>query len=191
MIQSVYTKMNQLLYDIFHSNDSIDINNGKIAIISEHAREYPECKVFIETGTYFGSTTLALKDIFYTLYTIELDKWLFNKARVRLEIYDNIMCFCGDSSVLLPQILAQVKRPVLYWLDAHYSQGLTKRGSEDTPIIKELKAIRLHPFVTDSVILIDDARLFGSDPNYPTIEQIKEIFPDMEVIEDEDIIRIL
>ncbi|HTZ39799.1 MAG TPA: tetratricopeptide repeat protein [Syntrophales bacterium] len=47
----------------------------------------------------------------------------------------------------------------LFWLDGHYSEGVTAKGDENTPVMNEIRAIR-DSRITDAVILIDDLRFF-------------------------------
>jgi hypothetical protein len=61
----------------------------------------------------------------------------------------------------------------LFWLDGHYSGGVTGIGSLETPIIKELQTIFNHPLSKKHVILIDDARLFNGTRDYPKIEELQ------------------
>ncbi len=61
--------------------------------------------------------------------------------------------------------------PAVIWLDGHYSGWLTACGETDTPC-----GARSRPPSTrgaqDDVLLIDDARLFGVHPAYPSVEDI-------------------
>ena len=62
----------------------------------------------------------------------------------------------------------------MYWLDGHYSAGITGTGESHCPLLKELESIftlTTSPFV----IAIDDARCFGNDPAYPTIDSLREL----------------
>jgi hypothetical protein len=60
--------------------------------------------------------------------------------------------------------------PALFWLDGHYSGGVTARGESDTPIYAEL--VHVLGSSHKNVIVIDDARCFGSGAKYPTIEAL-------------------
>lgn len=128
-------------------------------------------KVFIETGTYYGDKIYALKHLFSTIISIELDKKLYEKAKQRFKDHSNIEIIQGDSSKILPKILLGIKEKILFWLDAHYSGGITARGKNDTPILNELKAIfSNHP--KGNIILIDDVRLFVGKNDYPTVDEL-------------------
>jgi len=93
----------------------------------------------------------------------------------------------------LPEILSSLKKPCLFWLDAHYSADSTIKGDVETPIAEELKAI-LHHSVQNHVILIDDARRFIGKNDYPTIKWLKDYVlkyrPDWSFEIENDIIRI-
>lgn len=79
----------------------------------------------------------------------------------------------GDSGKILPEILASLNKPCLFWLDAHYSDGITAKGDVETPIVSELEAIFNHS-IQSHVILIDDARCFIGENDYPTIDWLRE-----------------
>lgn len=131
---------------------------------------------FVETGTADGFTTLGLADDFDRLITIELDydRYL-HVTTADLMRYPNILPLWGDSARVLREVAQFLEEPALFWLDAHYSGGA--RGDKDTPIEDELNILGGHvdPRGNDGitelrhVILIDDARLFGDDPAYPTL----------------------
>jgi len=100
----------------------------------------------------------------------------------------------GDSTTQLEPILREVSAPAVLWLDGHYSGMHTARGVEgDTPILRELD-VALREGKPDDAILIDDARLFGIDPAYPTVETIERFVSDARpwciVVVDDDIIQI-
>ena len=116
---------------------------------------------------------LAPKFTFGQIYSIELDAGLCMKARERFTDVPNVNIIQGDSSNILPDILASVKQPCLFWLDGHYSGDITAKGDLNTPIKKELERIFAHP-IKNHVILIDDARCFTGQNDYPTMEDLKK-----------------
>lgn len=147
-------------------------------IIRQYAKSL-DIKTFIETGTADGGTVAALLDTFETIITIELDDYLFTKALTRFAINKNVVCVNGDSGQWLTEFM-KIKpiEPIIFWLDGHYCGGA--RGDIDTPIRAELLAAVKAP--AGSVILIDDARLFGEMPehteefkDYPTITWVQQI----------------
>jgi hypothetical protein len=138
--------------------------------IEEYRRKYGY-SVFIETGTYLGEMVEAQRKRFKKVISIELGIVLFEKAKERFLKYNNITLLQGDSGAVLPRVLRDIKEPTIFWLDGHYSQGITARGDKDCPIMEELKAI-LEPENFNHVILIDDARLFVGVGDYPAIEEL-------------------
>lgn len=126
----------------------------------------------IETGTYLGLSTLYFSKKFKDVYTIELDSKLFLTAKHKLGKYRNIHIELGSSDEKLPIILSKIKEPVLFFLDAHASGGITTSGIEPSPIKRELKVIEKFNMITKSVIIIDDAQGFDGTNSYPTFEYV-------------------
>jgi hypothetical protein len=77
----------------------------------------------------------------------------------------------GDCAVMLPTVLAEIQEPAVYWLDAHYSAGITGRGIVDDPILISLGHLAAHP-IKDNILLIDDARCFDGSQGRPTLDDI-------------------
>jgi len=128
----------------------------------------------VETGTYLGDMIGACRNDFDTIFSLELDSSLCQLARQRFDSFGHISIIEGDSADLLPDILADIKDPCLFWLDGHYSEGITAKGNSQTPVRQELGLILKHP-VAGHVILIDDARCFTGDNDYPTIQEVQEM----------------
>jgi hypothetical protein len=144
----------------------------KIRTIQEYQLKYGY-SILIETGTYMGDMVEAQRKRFKNVISIELGKDLFEKAKMRFKKNKNVILYKGDSGTVLPQILQDIKEPAIFWLDGHYSEGVTARGDKDCPILEELKAI-LETEKFNHVLLIDDARLFIGQSDYPTIEELNE-----------------
>jgi hypothetical protein len=144
----------------------------KQATIRDLSEKY-ETRIFVETGTYRGDMLEAMKNRFEKLYSIELnhDSYLAAKTRFAQDLHVEILH--GDSGEKLKEIMPVLSGPALFWLDGHYSGGETSKGPLDTPIMAELDHILSAPDL-GHVIVIDDARLFGRDPSYPTIEAVVE-----------------
>lgn len=141
--------------------------------IRDYARRYPHVRTFVESGSADGDTVRQLAGDFNMLYTVEIVPTVAKGTARRLRKYTNIECFEGDTAVIFPDLLARINAPCFFWLDGHYCGSLEKRGPKDTPVVEELEII----FATGlpHVIFVDDARLFGSDPAYPTIEWVRDI----------------
>ncbi len=129
--------------------------------------------ILVETGTCYGDMVAAMRGMFDRIYTIELSTALYERAKLRFKEHESIEVINGDSGVELGKLLPRINRPALFWLDGHYSGGITVRGEKDTPIFEELRHI-LGGSDRGHVIIIDDARLFGRDPGYPALEDLKK-----------------
>jgi len=164
----------------------------KQRIVKEYARRF-SMHTLIETGTYFGDMVYSTKDTFSRIFSIELDKALYERAKKRFSKFHHISIIQGDSSEMLPDILANITQPCLFWLDAHYSGGVTAKGKLETPSLLELHHILDHP-IAEHVILIDDARCFVGKNDYPTIEDLRDFIlkrrPGWVFYVKDDIIRI-
>ena len=130
-------------------------------------------RVLVETGTYLGSMVYAMRRRFDRIFSIELSADLFELARRRFRSDPHIRLFQGDSGSVLPEVLKQLDEPAVFWLDGHYSGGITARTMEDTPILQELQHIFAHR-QKGHVILIDDAREFVGANGYPTLEMLRD-----------------
>lgn len=157
-----------------------------------YAERY-ELKIFIETGTFKGDMVEAMKGRFDSVISIELSDDLFNRAKNKFRDDSNVMLVCGDSGVELKRIVKGLAAPALFWLDGHYSGGSTAKGNLETPIKEELRTILQDE--NKHVILIDDARCFGVDPDYPTLNELYEFIrsydPDVAIDVRFDSIRIV
>lgn len=145
----------------------------KREVVGDYARRHGlDC--LVETGTYFGEMIDANRNNFGRIVSIELDDYLFRRATRRFAGHGHIQIVQGDSSTALPAVLKTLDRPTLFWLDAHYSGGITAKGDQTTPILEEMRAILHHP-VHGHVILVDDARLFDGTDGYPTLQAVREM----------------
>ena len=145
----------------------------KQKIVKEYARRF-NTNTLIETGTYLGDMIFATRKIFAVIISIEIDSNLFEIAKRRFSRFSHIRILRGDSGNILADVLSKVHEPCLFWLDAHYSSGITSRGDLETPILKELGLILNH-FVSGHVVLIDDARDFTGQNSYPSIDDLRNL----------------
>lgn len=147
------------------------------AVKQREIRRYAQAgsiRTFVETGTFRGDTVDALRRRFDHLYSIELNDEFHRRAKARFAGNPHITLLQGDSGSVLPKVLVEARGPCMFWLDAHHSGGDTARGDRDTPIIDEIRYI-LERHGVDDVILIDDARHFVGDNDYPTIAELRSI----------------
>lgn len=145
----------------------------KQEIITNCAQQY-FLTVFIETGTYMGRMIESLKHNFEIIKSIELSEYLAFRAQKKFVNYPNIEIIQGDSGKKISAILKKLNQPALFWLDGHFSGGVTAKAEIETPILDEVKKILDHP-IKSHVILIDDARLFNGKRDYPTHDELKNL----------------
>jgi len=164
----------------------------KEELIRDYAKKF-HTNILIETGTYLGDMVHAMKKSFSRIISFELDQTLAAQAQNRFAKDDYIEIVQGDSGKLLGDLLATINEACLFWLDGHYSGGITAKGALETPIKNELIAILSHP-VDGHVILIDDARCFTGENDYPTLDELRNFVaerkPDYKFSVKHDCIRI-
>jgi hypothetical protein len=129
------------------------------------------CTTLIETGTFYGDMVEAQKKRFKKVISIELSVELFEGAQKKFYKDKNVEIVQGDSSTALIPIAKDLQEATIFWLDGHYSAGNTARGDKDCPVFEELDAI-FEGKKFDHVLLIDDARCFVGEGDYPTIAQL-------------------
>jgi hypothetical protein len=150
-------------------------------------------RMLVETGTYMGDMLAAQRSNFDLLYSIELSAELFQKASRRFKEDPKVKLLQGDSSTMLEGIVSALNDRAIFWLDGHYSGGVTAKGNKNCPVNEELEVILKSPH--RHIVLIDDARLFNGTDDYPTVHEIeskfKEAGKDIRISVRNDIIRIL
>ena len=160
--------------------------------VLEELRTAYDLNVLVETGTLFGDMVYAMRNRFKAIYSIEVYRPLYERAVKRFRHEKRIQIMNGDSGVVLGDLVKKLDQPTLFWLDGHYSGEGTGKGAGDTPIYQELLAIfsSTQPFA----VAIDDARLFGVDPAYPSLEDLTDFVHEgragLEVNVENDIIQI-
>jgi hypothetical protein len=101
--------------------------------------------------------------------TIEPEPGLFKRAQTRFKGNQRISVLHGLSENIIPEILRDLSGTTCcFWLDGHYSAGITHQGPQDTPIREELSAIGdALQQLGDIAVFIDDLRCFEpSDPQF-------------------------
>ena len=151
-------------------------------------------RLLVETGTYKGDMILAQKDFFKKIYSIELSQPLFERAKKRFRKYPYVTLLQGNSGDVIANVLTELKEPAIFWLDGHYSGGITATIDKYSPINEELALLIAHN-QWQHVILIDDARVFTGEHGYPTIEEVRQVtakqLPGYRFSVEEDIIRLV
>ena len=164
--------------------------------------------VFIETGTYQGTTLAAAAKAGYKeLHSVECLEEMYLKAVSLFADDPKVHLHLGSSPEVLPWIMDGTKATV-FWLDAHYCGGTPAdrpssfdRGHGQCPLLDELKAIMKVAWRVPPYILVDDAKLFVRpdmalrEPlvkeEWPTAEQIAAALPGFTLGEWGDIIYCL
>jgi hypothetical protein len=150
-------------------------------------------RILIETGTYYGAMIYAQLNYFDFIYSIELSKELYEKASKRFKKYNKVHLYHGDSATELGKIMKDIAAPAIFWLDGHYSGGETAKGEKECPITDELEHILSQSL--PHIILIDDARCFIGENDYPTIEELQQYLAKKKINHSfevkDDIIRIV
>jgi hypothetical protein len=125
--------------------------------------------VFIETGTMNGDTVAAVRPYFARTVSIELSEEYQRAAAERFRDDPDVEILQGDSAALLGRLAGEVDNiSAMFWLDAHWcrdDERETGGAASQCPLLAEIAALgRLN---AESVLLIDDARLFLCTPGRP------------------------
>jgi len=157
-------------------------------------REYGEkfgLKTLVETGTYYGEMVAAMKSRFDRIYSIEFVPALAERSIRKFARYEHVRIFCGDSRVVMPEVLALLKGPALFWLDAGY-YGWVGMETDKQRLSAEMEMILSHPY--PHIVLLDDARCLTGQDGIPTVSDVKSYieskFPQRSVEVEFDVMRI-
>jgi hypothetical protein len=163
----------------------------KQRVVKEYAARY-HLETLVETGTYLGDMVWSVRNDFRDIHTVELEPLLFRRAVRRFSGYRHVHTYFGDSAELIGRIVAKLTGPALFWLDGHFSAGITAKGQVETPIVAELSGI-----FSDSrphVALIDDATDFTGVGDYPSIDTLRTLLrglrPSLSMTIADNIIRV-
>ncbi len=177
---SFIKKIMKKLQSFFKRKIAIPSYEYKRAEIEKY-KDLFNLETLIETGTFLGDTVAYFESKFKHIYSIELSEELANRAKNRFSGSKNVNIIQGDSGIILKDLMLQLTEPTLFWLDGHYSSEffvgeeyiITAKAEVNTPILAELKFILNSPL--NHIILIDDARLFVGEYDYPKIAEIRKL----------------
>ncbi len=183
----------QLLVYVLSGRKGMPPHVFKRRVIRQYA-EGINANVFVETGTYEGDMVQAMLKTFDRLYSVEAHPGLYQQCHERFREQDSVHIVNQDSATFLTESIDSFQDDrCVFWLDAHYSGQGTAEGF--APILEELRVILDSACFRNSIILIDDARLFGTQNDYPTIEEVRELVqslqPTASVTVASDIIRVV
>lgn len=122
---------------------------------------YTKYNCFIETGTLNGDTIFTLEPYFEKLFTIEVSEKYYNDTK-NIYIGNKINFLLGDSNIVFQNLLPTITDKCIFFLDGHHSGGDTGKSEKDCPLVEEITHIN-NLFQNESIIIIDDYRLFGLD----------------------------
>lgn len=164
----------------------------KQKMILDAMRQYKP-RIMVETGTLLGDMVEAMKHRFDRIYSIEISPELAHKAQQRFARDAHVEIIENDSAIALRELVPKLGEPALFWLDGHYSGGTTGKGEKETPIMEELETILSSDIA--HVILVDDARCFGTEKDYPSLSGLETFVrsrrPDAQIFIKHDCIHIL
>lgn len=159
--------------------------------VHEYAQRFGLC-ILIETGTYYGEMIAAMRPYFDRIDSIEQNPELAQRAVKRFARSPKIHIHQGDSQRVLPELLATLTQPALFWLDAGYYGWAGMQGAQQRLGV-ELEAILGHQ-VGGHIILMDDARGLNGENGSLTVavltQRIADEFPGHNVEVAYDILRI-
>ncbi len=162
----------------------------KQKVVRQYGERYG-LRTLVETGTYYGEMVAAMKGRFDHIYSIEFVPGLAERAQRKFAGDPHIRIFCGDSRVVMPEVLALLDGPALFWLDAGYYGWVGKKEGQER-LSAELEMILSHRF--RHVILLDDARGLTGRDGLPSVSDVKSHieakFPTRQVEVLHDILRV-
>ena len=123
--------------------------------------------VFVETGTFEGETIRRARPFFQSIYSVEVSEKYHATTARQFHGDASVRIHRGDSPEFLRKLRSSLNNSsVLYWLDAHWCVAQGSGGEHSQcPLLEELDAICC--LNDQSVILVDDARLFVCPPPQP------------------------
>eukprot|EP00741_Cyanophora_paradoxa_P011401 tig00020556_g11012.t1 len=175
----------------------------KLQVLRDYAKKHG-LKTFLEVGTYQGETLFGMMQSMDDLHSIELSPYYYQSAATLFANVRKVRLYQGDSASILPSVLAQLRQPALFWLDAHYTTAeKAVRGAGEAPVILDLLSIFEWPYAQQSVVVIDDAHLFvgydacstaAGSQCFPSVRDIAELvcahYPELSLQVENDAIRI-
>jgi hypothetical protein len=119
--------------------------------------------VFVETGLAQGTSALWAEHFFENVISVEISAEAVYNFKVAHD-ESAVKIVMGDSGQEMVGIVSGLPVPALFWLDGH--------TDDYTPILAELAAINTSTL--RHVIMIDDWRMFGTCPAWPSRERVLE-----------------
>jgi hypothetical protein len=146
-------------------------------------------RVFVESGTFHGKTTRWARERFLVVHTIELSPVLHAEAMRDLAPL-GITCHLGDSRDVIPRLAETLTAPVVWFLDAHWTNCPGAAGKDTPlPLLEELEALAQR--TQADTVIVDDVASFGRDDYQPgwgdvSVNWIAGFFPGRETVRIKD-----
>jgi hypothetical protein len=141
--------------------------------------------VFVESGTYRGDTVAFFLAHAERIVSVEVEPSLQAAAARRFADHGAVEILLGDALDLIPPLLAREAAGTLLFLDGHWSGGVTGTGREHEPAASILVALARREQRSPLTIVVDDLRLFGTDPEFPTLDALtasaRSAFPEARI----------
>jgi hypothetical protein len=132
-----------------------------------------EC--FVEAGTYRGDTVAFFLPHARRIVSVEMDEALWGAAARRFSGHPHVEVVLGDAEQEIPRIVAAITEPALIWLDGHYSGEGTAHGEHAEPAVAILERLGAVGVPAGTTIVVDDLRLFGRVPEFPSLESLVSV----------------
>ena len=148
---------------------------------------------FVETGTAYGQSIDSIYQYFEKIFTVEISEKLYEWLTPQIGHWTNVQRVLGDSLIEIPKYLNSLTKEdhVFFWLDAHWSQGLSSKNHLDVPLLEECSIIDTEYQANLGLVIIDDVRLFETDDaeDWSGISKknIIETFENFEILVTEEI----
>ena len=161
--------------------------------ISEHVEDPNIFSTFVETGTAYGQSIDSIYQYFEKIFTVEISEKLYEWLTPQIGHWTNVQRVLGDSLIEIPKYLNSLTKEdhVFFWLDAHWSQGLSSKNHLDVPLLEECSIIDTEYQANLGLVIIDDVRLFETDDaeDWSGISKknIIETFKNFEILVTEEI----
>jgi|LauGreDrversion4_2_1035121.scaffolds.fasta_scaffold636043_2 hypothetical protein len=158
------------------------INYEEVKSVIERSGSVNNFQIFCETGTFRGYTVENILPYFSKVYSIELNEDFYMYCKSKFKNQPKVTILHGDSSIVLDEI--NFNQPTVFFLDGHWSGYDTAKGTKDCPLLEELEIINKNA-KCETLIIIDDSRLFGKNSLY------QSDYPDWTEITVDNILNIL
>ena len=136
----------------------------------------------METGTNIGESTVMVSNLFESVLSVEADPTLAKCARALVGYMGihNTEIHEGHSVEFVKRLEPRVGSQCVFFLDAHYSRGITTRMYGNCPLQEELNVIVSR--FPKAVIVADDVRTMNGRRGFPSLlSLLSSIPPSMNV----------